>query len=88
MKDFSALYCAPISKTFSKKDKKTLNPFPLAWICIGLVVLVSFGLSFIFSSFLENRYLGIPLLTIAFASTFASLVIPLLHSQNIEKRNT
>ena len=75
--DFSVL------KPIMKKDKKTLNPFPLAWICIGLVVLVSFGLSFIFSSFLENRYLGIPLLTIAFASTFASLVIPLLHSQNI-----
>ena len=75
--DFSVL------KPIMKKDKKTLNPLPIAWICIGGVILVSFGLSFAFSRYLTNHYLGIPLLTIAFASTFASLVIPLVHSEKL-----
>lgn len=75
--DFSVL------KPIMKKDKKTLNPFPIAWICIGGVILLSLALSFVFSQYLENVYFGIPLLTIAFASTFASLVIPLVHSENL-----
>lgn len=75
--DFSVL------RPIMKKDKKTLNPLPIAWICIGGVILVSFGLSFAFLGYLKNPYLGIPLLAIAFASTFASLVIPLVHSEKL-----
>lgn len=75
--DFSVL------KPIMKKDKKTLNPFPIAWICIGGVILLSLALSFIFFKYLTNKVLGIPLLMIAFSSTFASLVIPLVHSEKL-----
>ena len=75
--DFSVL------KPIFKKDKKTLNPFSIAWICVGGVLLVSFGLSFDFAKYLSNAYLGVPLLTVALSSTFASLVIPLFHSENL-----
>lgn len=75
--DFSVL------KPQMKKDHKTLNVFGLSWILIGAVFVVSFLASLLFMPYYTNVWLGIPLMTVVFSSTFASLVIPLVHSENL-----
>lgn len=73
-----------------KKDLNTLPAFKISWILIVLVILVSFGLSFVFiNDFVNNnlstKIIGITLLTIIFSSSFASIIIPLIHDDKLAK---
>lgn len=48
-----------------------------------LMYLLSFGSSFFFWDYLDNKAAGIILLTLVFATTFAGVVIPLVHTIGI-----
>ena len=82
--DFSVL------KNQKKNNHGTLPVFKISWLLIGLVILVSFGLSFIFindfvKDDLTTKVMGITLLTIMFSSSFASIIIPLIHEDHMAK---
>lgn len=82
--DFSVL------KVEKKNNTDTLPALKISLRLILLVILVSFGLSFLFinnfvSDDLETRIIGIVLLTIIFSSSFASIIIPLIHDDHMQK---
>lgn len=74
---------------FRRSKKGEVSVFPellFSIIAFTLVVLLSFGASFIFyDKIVGNKITGIALLTICFSSTFASLVIPLVHDNDLAK---
>lgn len=77
-----------VLKPSHKNNCKTLPTFKISWILIALVILVSFGLSFTyFNDFvdanIETRVTGVILLTIIFSSSFASIIIPLIHEDHL-----
>ena len=79
-----------VLKPSHKNNFRTLPTFKISWILIGLVILVSFGLSFTYfnnfvNSNLETRITGVALLTIIFSSSFASIIIPLIHDGRLAK---
>lgn len=49
---------------------------------IGVIIL-SILCSLLFTRYMENKVVGVILLTIVFSSTFASIVIPTLHTENL-----
>ena len=74
-----------VFKKTKKGENMVINELVLSIICFAFVLLLSFGASFIFYDYIPGRkMLGITLLTIFFSSTFASLVIPLVHDYDIE----
>lgn len=68
-----------------KKEQKTLNSFGLSWMLIGAVIAISILLSFAFYRFYVpgKEVIGVVLMIITLSSTFASLVIPLVHNENL-----
>lgn len=70
-----------------KGDKININPFKISIILLGLVILTSILGSFIFYSFINEgqKIKGIILLVIWLSSTFASIVIPIVHEKGSEK---
>lgn len=70
-----------------KGDKININPFKISIILLGLVILISILSSFIFYSFIKEgqKLNGIILLVIWLSSTFASIVIPIVHKKGSEK---
>lgn len=70
-----------------KGDKININPFKISIILLGLVILISILSSFIFYSFIKEgqKLNGIILLVIWLSSTFASIVIPIIHEKGSEK---
>jgi len=68
-----------------KGDGVNINPFKFAVILLLCVLGLSFGLSFAFSKYIiKDTFLGIYLIGICLSSTFASLVVPILHSVDAE----
>lgn len=81
--DFSVLHRR------KKGDHDTIPVFRLSWILIGLVILLSIGGAFLFQPYFVNQdtktiVVGITLLVIIFSSTFASVVIPLVHEEKLQ----
>ena len=74
--DFSVL------KKIQKNENK-IHINALTNILLICVILLSFGISFLFMKYMNNKTIGIILLTIIFSSTFASIVIPLIHEDNL-----
>lgn len=82
--DFSVL------KPERKNRVKTLPILKISFLLIILVILISFGLSFLFINHfveddLETKIIGIVLLTVIFSSSFASIIISLIHDDNLAK---
>ncbi|MDD3191413.1 MAG: cation:proton antiporter [Bacilli bacterium] len=67
-----------------KTTQSHINVGRISIILLGAVYLVSLGGAFLFASHFEHFWLGIILLTITFASTFAGIVAPLI---NVERLN-
>lgn len=73
-------------KVFKDKKKSSEHHFNIARTClivIGLIYAVSLVASFIFIKELTKVALGIILLTITFASTFAGVVVPLINVEHL-----
>lgn len=70
-----------------KNEKECFNVLKISWIIILCVIGLSFLLSLLFLNIAwpSNKILGVILLTICFSSTFASIVIPLVHNENLQK---
>lgn len=82
------------SVVFKKKNKDDVNisVFKTSWLLIGSVVLVSLLLSLLFVlifpvevTLLSKKITIILLITILFSSTFASVVIPIIHERSFAK---
>lgn len=74
------------------KDDININVFKTSWWLMGIVILVSAILSIIFLlifpiqiSELKDKIEVILLITILFSSTFASVVIPIIHERSFAK---
>lgn len=68
-----------------KLDKKShsIKVNLLTNIILLTVLVISFACSFLFLNYMKNKIIGIALLTIIFSSTFASIVIPIVHNENL-----
>lgn len=65
------------------KKERTIRVNMLTNILLVAVIGVSVIASIFFTTYMENKVIGIILLTITFSSTFASIVIPLVHDENL-----
>lgn len=79
-----------VLKRQKKGNNLTLPTLKMSWILVILVILVSFVASFFFQNYLVDDtkwkvVVGIIALTILFSSTFASLVVPIVHDEKLEK---
>ncbi len=76
-----------VLKRSKKGDGKNINPFKISLLLLFLVILVSGLASFAFYSFINDGHKveGIILLTLCLSSTFASIVIPILHEKGSAK---
>lgn len=79
-----------ILKRKKKGDNLTLPVLKISWFLVIGVIITSLISSFFFKSYLINEtklklILGIIVLTIFFSSTFASLVVPVVHDEKLEK---
>ncbi len=79
-----------VFKRKKKGNHYTLPILKLSWILVILVILTSLGASFIFKDYIIDDtnwkvIVGIIALTIFFSSTFASLVVPIVHDEKLEK---
>ncbi len=63
--------------------EKTFPVGKLTSLLLLIVILISVGVSFLFKDFMNNKAIGITLLSIVLASTFASMVIPLVHDSDL-----
>lgn len=66
-----------------KKGDSYLHISRLTTILLFTVILCSIGASFLFLDFMNHKVIGIIVLTIIFCSTFASIVIPLVHEEGL-----
>ena len=66
-----------------KKGDSYLHISRLTTILLFIVILCSIGGSFLFLDFMNHKVIGIIVLTIIFCSTFASIVIPLVHEEGL-----
>ena len=66
-----------------KKGDSYLHISRLTTILLFTVILCSIGGSFLFLDFMNHKVIGIIVLTIIFCSTFASIVIPLVHEEGL-----
>ena len=75
-----------VFKKHKKGDNAIINEYLLSIVCFGLVLALSVGVSFIFLRQIEgDKVIGIVLLSIFLSSTFASLVIPIVHDNDLAK---
>ena len=74
--DFSVLIKQP-------KGVSSIHITRLTSILLLIVIAISIGGSFIFLKYMNNKVIGVILLTIVFSSTFASIVIPLVHDEGL-----
>jgi len=75
-----------VFKKHKKGDNAIINEYLLSIVCFGLVLALSVGVSFIFLRQIEgSKVIGIVLLSIFLSSTFASLVIPIVHDNDLAK---
>ncbi len=74
--DFSGFKLIP-------KKEKCVHVNALTNILLVVVIVLSVVSSLFFSQYMNNKTLGIVLLTIVFSSTFASIVIPLIHDEGL-----
>ncbi len=74
--DFSVLKKIP-------KEKKCIHINALTNVLILCVIVISAIASLLFTKYMINKTVGIVLLTITFSSTFASIVIPLVHEEEL-----
>ncbi len=54
-------------------------------ILLMMVIIISVGVSFLFRNYMSNQVIGIILLSIVLSSTFASMVIPLVHDNELNE---
>jgi len=78
-----------ILKRGKNNKNKGISIFGISWLLVVLVIGLSLASSFLFTSYFNDQsekkvILGIVLLTIFFSSTFASLVIPVVHDKKKE----
>ena len=66
-----------------KKGDSYLHISRLTTILLFIVILCSIGGSFLFLDFMNHKVIGIIVLTIIFCSTFASIVIHLVHEEGL-----
>ena len=66
-----------------KKGDSYLHISRLTRILLFTIILCSIGGSFLFLGFMNNKVIGVIVLTIIFCSTFASIVIPLVHEEGL-----
>lgn len=66
-----------------KKEDKSLRIGLLTNILLLIVIVISIGVSFIFTNYMVDKVYGIILLTIILSSTFASIVIPIVHDEGL-----
>ena len=66
-----------------KKGDSYLHISRLTTILLFTIILCSIGGSFLFLGFMNNKVIGVIVLTIIFCSTFASIVIPLVHEEGL-----
>lgn len=67
-----------------KTRQKHINIFKSVVLIISLIYAFSLGVSVLFTDhFVGNKILGIILLTIILSSTFAGLVVPLIHDEGL-----
>lgn len=71
-----------VFKRVTKKEK-CVHINALTNILLVIVIALSVVLSLFFSKYMSNKVLGVVLLTIVFSSTFASIVIPLIHDEGL-----
>ena len=71
-----------VFKKISKKDK-TVHVNALTNILLLTVIILSVVASLFFIKYMNNKILGVLLLTVIFSSTFASIVIPLTHNEEL-----
>ena len=76
--DFSSL------KRVSKKDKN-VHINALTNILLIVIIIISVGASLLFMKYMNNKTLGVILLSIVFSSTFASIIIPLVRNDELEE---
>lgn len=76
-----------VIKKSRKGDGVNINPFKVSVALLVMVIFVSCLVSFIFYSFIKDghRVEGIILLTLCLSSTFASIVIPIVHEKGSAK---
>lgn len=76
-----------VIKRSRKGDGVNINPFKVSVLLIGLVILLSGLTSFAFYSFIKegHKIEGIILLSLCLSSTFASIVIPIVHEKGSAK---
>ncbi len=74
------------------KDDLNINVFKISWILMGIIILLSSLLSIVFFllfplqiSEIKDKIEAILLVTILFSSTFASVVIPIIHEKSFAK---
>lgn len=67
--------------THSKE--KSFRVGRLTNILLCIVIVISVGFSFLFREYMNNQTIGIILLSIVLSSTFASMVIPLVHDNGL-----
>ena len=66
-----------------KKGDSYLHISRLTTILLFTIILCSIGGSFLFLGFMNNKVIGVIVLTIILCSTFASIVIPLVHEEGL-----
>ena len=76
--DFSSLKRVP------KKDKN-VHINALTNILLIVIIIISVGASLLFMKYMNNKTLGVILLSIVFSSTFASIIIPLVRNDELEE---
>lgn len=79
-----------ILKRKKKGENYTISVFKISWILVFSVIALSIMVSFFFKKYLVNdsnwkEIVGIIALTIFFSSTFASLVVPLVHDEKLQR---
>ncbi len=83
------LFLSGLDTDFSviKENHKTnsLNISLLTTIMLLVVICLSIGSSFFFLKYMTDKVVGVIFLSITFSSTFASIVIPLVHDEGLTK---
>lgn len=74
--DFSGFKLIP-------KKEKCVHVNALTNILLVIVIILSVISTLFFTKYMNNKMLGMVLLTIVFSSTFASIVIPLIHDEGL-----
>ena len=80
------LFLSGLDTDFSimtRSKEKSFRVGRLTNILLCMVIVISVGFSFLFREYMNNQTIGIILLSIVLSSTFASMVIPLVHDNGL-----